>query len=180
MTLLSLRFDGVGGFRLNGSRRSVLHATVGGVRVAHNALSAMAGDWSWLVGEDGAATSVRVNYHPNELIVGDRRFAYATVGEDTVIFDHGDALVVAPARAASAAAGLASDGSLRAPMPGKIVATPARAGDAVTKGQPVIVLEAMKMEHALVAPFDGVVAEIAFTVGDQVAADAVLAKVEAA
>ena len=73
--------------------------------------------------------------------------------------------------------GPASDGALRAPMPGKIVATPARAGDAVTKGQPVIVLEAMKMEHALTAPFDGVVGEIGFAVGDQVSADAVLARV---
>jgi acetyl/propionyl-CoA carboxylase alpha subunit len=79
-------------------------------------------------------------------------------------------------RAGTAAA---SDGSLRAPMPGKIVATPAKAGDVVVKGQPVIVLEAMKMEHALNAPFDGVVGEVAFTVGDQVAADAVLAVVEA-
>ncbi len=75
--------------------------------------------------------------------------------------------------------GTASDGSLRAPMPGKIVATPAKAGDVVAKGQPVIVLEAMKMEHALNAPFDGVVGELAFAVGDQVAADAVLAVVEA-
>ncbi len=73
----------------------------------------------------------------------------------------------------------ASDGSLRAPMPGKIVATPAKAGDTVTKGQPVVVLEAMKMEHALVAPFDGVVGEVGVSVGDQVAADAVLAVVEA-
>jgi len=70
-----------------------------------------------------------------------------------------------------------SDGGLRAPMPGKIVATPVRAGDVVTKGQPVIVLEAMKMEHALTAPFDGVVAEVNAAVGDQVGADAVLALV---
>ena len=64
-------------------------------------------------------------------------------------------------------------------MPGKIVATPAKAGDTVTKGQPIVVLEAMKMEHALIAPFDGVVGEIGVAVGDQVTADAVLAKVEA-
>ena len=75
--------------------------------------------------------------------------------------------------------GPASDGSLRAPMPGKIVATPAKPGDTVTKGQPVVVLEAMKMEHALIAPFDGVVGEIGVSVGDQVAADAVLATVMA-
>ena len=73
--------------------------------------------------------------------------------------------------------GPASDGSLRAPMPGKIVATPAKPGDAVTKGQPVVVLEAMKMEHALVAPFDGVVGEIGVAVGDQVIDGAILAHV---
>jgi acetyl/propionyl-CoA carboxylase alpha subunit len=71
----------------------------------------------------------------------------------------------------------ASDGALRAPMPGKIVSVPVKAGDAVTKGQPVVALEAMKMEHALTAPFDGVVESINVTPGDQVAADAVLAVV---
>ena len=49
----------------------------------------------------------------------------------------------------------------------------------MTKGQPIVVLEAMKMEHALTAPFDGVVSEIGAAVGDQVAADTVLAIVEA-
>jgi 3-methylcrotonyl-CoA carboxylase alpha subunit len=73
----------------------------------------------------------------------------------------------------------AHDGSLRAPMPGKIVATPVKPGDTVTKGQPVVVLEAMKMEHAIVSPFDGVVGDIGVAVGDQVPADAVLAVVTA-
>ena len=62
-------------------------------------------------------------------------------------------------------------------MPGKIVAVPARAGDVVAKGQPIVVLEAMKMEHALVAPFDGVVETIGAAVGDQVVDGAVLAAV---
>ena len=98
-----------------------------------------------------------------------------------VAFENGSAFdVSAFARGGSGAGGPASDGALRAPMPGKIVATPARPGDTVTKGQPVVVLEAMKMEHALVAPFDGVVGEIGVAVGDQVAADAVLAVVTAA
>uniref|UniRef100_UPI0028A8871E acetyl-CoA carboxylase biotin carboxyl carrier protein subunit n=1 Tax=Brevundimonas sp. TaxID=1871086 RepID=UPI0028A8871E len=73
----------------------------------------------------------------------------------------------------------ALDGGLRAPMPGKIVAAPAKAGDKVAKGQPVVVLEAMKMEHALTAPFDGVVAEFNVAVGDQVTDGAVLAVVKA-
>jgi acetyl/propionyl-CoA carboxylase alpha subunit len=97
-----------------------------------------------------------------------------------IAFENGSAFdVSAFARGGSGSAGPASDGALRAPMPGKIVATPARPGDTVTKGQPVVVLEAMKMEHALVAPFDGVVGEIGVTVGDQVAADTVLATVTA-
>jgi len=77
-----------------------------------------------------------------------------------------------------AGAAPASDGSLRAPMPGKIVATPASPGDVVTKGQPLVVLEAMKMEHALVAPFDGVVETIGAAVGEQVVDGAVLATVK--
>ncbi|QTN20762.1 ATP-grasp domain-containing protein [Brevundimonas sp. AJA228-03] len=97
----------------------------------------------------------------------------------TVYFEDGWPFEVSSFAKLGAAGGTASDGSLRAPMPGKIVATPAKAGDVVTKGQPVIVLEAMKMEHALNAPFDGVVGEVAFAVGDQVGADAVLAVVEA-
>ena len=96
-----------------------------------------------------------------------------------VAFENGSAFEVRAFARAGAGGGSASDGSLRAPMPGKIVATPVKAGDAVTKGQPVVVLEAMKMEHALVAPFDGVVGAVGFAVGDQVGADAVLATVEA-
>ena len=78
------------------------------------------------------------------------------------------------------AAGPASDGSLRAPMPGKIVAAPAAAGDTVAKGAPIVVLEAMKMEHALVAPFDGVVESVSVAVGEQVGEGVVLAVVKAA
>ena len=96
-----------------------------------------------------------------------------------VVFYQGEAYQVSRhAPRGATAAGTASDGSLRAPMPGKIVATPAKAGDTVTKGQPVIVLEAMKMEHALVAPFDGVVGAVNAAVGDQVGADTVLAVIE--
>jgi 3-methylcrotonyl-CoA carboxylase alpha subunit len=52
------------------------------------------------------------------------------------------------------------------------------AGDVVTKGQRLLTLEAMKMEHGLVAPFDGVVAELSAVAGAQVQVDAVLAKIE--
>ncbi|SDA64528.1 acetyl/propionyl/methylcrotonyl-CoA carboxylase subunit alpha [Mesorhizobium qingshengii] len=52
-------------------------------------------------------------------------------------------------------------GSLRAPMPGLVKLVRAARGDAVTKGQPLLILEAMKMEHTIAAPHDGVIAEIA-------------------
>ena len=101
------------------------------------------------------------------------------VGEP-VLFDDGQTWTFGPVtHEGGSATGTASDGSLRAPMPGKIVATPAKPGDAVTKGQPVVVLEAMKMEHALVAPFDGVVETVGAAVGDQVADGTVLAVVRA-
>ena len=108
------------------------------------------------------------------------RDEYLPLDNQTVVmFEGGNVYEMSsrtPMRAGGAAA---SDGALRAPMPGKIVATPAKPGDTVTKGQPVVVLEAMKMEHALAAPFDGVVGEIGVSVGDQVAADTVLAVVRA-
>jgi len=71
-----------------------------------------------------------------------------------------------------AAAALA--GSLQAPMPATVIAVSAAAGDAVAAGQPLIVLEAMKMQHAVLAPGAGVVAEVRVKEGDQVGAGQVL------
>jgi 3-methylcrotonyl-CoA carboxylase alpha subunit len=73
----------------------------------------------------------------------------------------------------------AADGAIVAPMPGKVTAVEVAAGEAVVKGQRLLTLEAMKMEHALTAPFDGVVAELGATAGAQVQVDAVLARIEA-
>ena len=63
---------------------------------------------------------------------------------------------------------------LLAPMPGMVIKYVKQVGDAVTKGEPVVVLEAMKMENALVAPCDGVIKSIGFKSGDTVAKGAVL------
>ncbi|HUA30647.1 MAG TPA: biotin carboxylase N-terminal domain-containing protein [Streptosporangiaceae bacterium] len=68
-------------------------------------------------------------------------------------------------------------GSLVAPMPGSVVRIEASAGQRVSAGQPVLVLEAMKMEHLIVAPGDGLLAEVLVARGDQVAAGDVLATV---
>jgi 3-methylcrotonyl-CoA carboxylase alpha subunit len=71
----------------------------------------------------------------------------------------------------------AADGAIIAPMPGKVIAVDVSEGQAVTAGQRLMVLEAMKMEHALAAPFDGVVEGLAVSAGSQVQVEAVLAKV---
>ena len=60
-------------------------------------------------------------------------------------------------------------------MPGKILGIKAKAGDAVKKGQAVIILEAMKMENEIVAPQDGTIASINVNEGASVEAGAVLA-----
>jgi 3-methylcrotonyl-CoA carboxylase alpha subunit len=74
----------------------------------------------------------------------------------------------------------AHDGDIVAPMPGKVIAVDVAQGDRVTAGQRLMVLEAMKMEHALTAPFDGTVTSLAVSAGDQVQVEALLAVVEAA
>lgn len=70
-------------------------------------------------------------------------------------------------------------GSLVAPMPGNVIRLGAAIGDTVTAGQPLIWLEAMKMEHTITAPVDGVLAELDVKTGQQVEVGAVLARVEA-
>ncbi|WP_010408617.1 acetyl/propionyl/methylcrotonyl-CoA carboxylase subunit alpha [Citromicrobium sp. JLT1363] len=74
----------------------------------------------------------------------------------------------------------ASDGAILAPMPGKVIAVDVAEGDSVTAGQRLMVLEAMKMEHALTAPFDGTVTDLAASEGGQVQVEAVLCVVEPA
>ena len=71
------------------------------------------------------------------------------------------------------------EGAVRAPLPGKIIDLRVKAGDKVSKGQPLLVLEAMKMEHTLAAPADGTVKTVRYAVGEQVAEGAELVEFEA-
>jgi 3-methylcrotonyl-CoA carboxylase alpha subunit len=69
---------------------------------------------------------------------------------------------------AHAGEGEADEGRLTAPMPGKIIALLVSAGERVAKGAPLLIMEAMKMEHTINAPGDGTVSELLYAVGDQV------------
>jgi len=83
-----------------------------------------------------------------------------------------------PWRVDGSHAGVASTGAILAPMPGKVIAVEVEKGDSVLAGQKLLTLEAMKMEHTLTAPFDGVVAQLNAEAGAQVQVEALLALIE--
>ena len=85
-------------------------------------------------------------------------------------------LTLAPTHSEAEAGG---DAVVKAPMAGRVVAVRAKAGDAVVKGTPLLVLEAMKMEHALVARGPGTIAAVLVDAGAQVALGQLLARIDA-
>ena len=104
--------------------------------------------------------------------------ATATIDGQRVLFRRGEAWSFgAPDSARVIGTAAVSDGALQSPMPGRIVSVSVHQGQVVTKGQTLISLEAMKMEHALIAPFDGTVDELSVSVGDQVAENMTLVRI---
>ncbi|MBW8777666.1 MAG: acetyl/propionyl/methylcrotonyl-CoA carboxylase subunit alpha [Burkholderiales bacterium] len=100
-----------------------------------------------------------------------RRIALSVyqLGEQVSVFaGAGSAQVTVVDTLSHAGEGHAEAGRLTAPMPGKVIAYLVKRGDAIKTGQPLAVLEAMKMEHTIAAPRDGTVAELLFAPGDQV------------
>ena len=98
--------------------------------------------------------------------------------ERVVVFHEGQAFEFERSARGSVGGYGGADGAIAAPMPGKVTAVEVSKGDKVAKGQRLLTLEAMKMEHGLVAPFDGVVAELGAKAGAQVVEGAVLARIE--
>ena len=105
-----------------------------------------------------------------------RAAAREIYGEIYVDSALGPALFTVVARFADPSEQVAA-GSLLAPMPGSVVRIAVEAGQTVQAGQPILWLEAMKMQHQISAPADGVVAEINVQAGQQVDVGAVLAVV---
>jgi 3-methylcrotonyl-CoA carboxylase alpha subunit len=118
-----------------------------------------------------------------DVALGGHRHALTVyaVGEQVAVFGAAGSALIGEydliAHAGDAAAGA---GRLAAPMPGKVLSIAVKAGDRVQRGQALAVMEAMKMEHTIHAPGDGVVAELLYGVGDQVAEGAELLRLEAA
>ncbi|WP_457352561.1 ATP-binding protein [Roseateles sp. P5_D6] len=118
----------------------------------------------------------------HELFLGADRLRVKTYaqGERVAVFAaNGSAVLTEVDLIAHAGDSPSEGGRLTAPMPGKLIAFLAQAGDTVTKGQPLAVMEAMKMEHTISSPRDGRVAELLFAVGDQVGDGAELLKLDA-
>jgi 3-methylcrotonyl-CoA carboxylase alpha subunit len=118
----------------------------------------------------------------HELFLGGNRIPVKTYAQHervAVFAANGSAVLTEVDLIAHAGDGATEGGRLTAPMPGKLVAFLAKAGDTVAKGQPLAVMEAMKMEHTISSPRDGKVAELLFAVGDQVGDGAELLKLEA-
>ena len=132
--------------------------------------------------DDPAVTVDSVNTH--EVVLAESGVATAFV-----ISRHGDQVYVDSARGSVALTAVprfpepgsvVEKGSLLAPMPGAVIRLGAALGDAVAAGQPLVWLEAMKMEHTITAPVDGILTQLEVTVGQQVEVGAVLARVETA
>ncbi|WP_334185521.1 acetyl/propionyl/methylcrotonyl-CoA carboxylase subunit alpha [Novosphingobium sp.] len=96
----------------------------------------------------------------------------------TVVTERGAVWQLTPWRAEGSTGGGPGDGNILSPMPGRVIAVDVATGDFVTKGQKLLTLEAMKMEHSLTAPLDGRVAELNATLGAQVQVEALLVRIE--
>lgn len=181
-------WSALGNWRLNGDYRRKLdwqlpeRDTALAVRYEHGAR----GGASLAIGEDKAlAFSWASGATPLDLVVtiGGERGAGRVVadGDNFHVFVDGTAeSFVWENPLAHAGDAEHGGGRLTAPMPGKVIAVLVEAGQKVEAGAPLIVMEAMKMEHTIGAPSAGVVAEVLYAVGDQVADGAQLITLETA
>jgi len=110
------------------------------------------------------------------------RYVYAADGGTTWLGRGGHAWALTAERAAPLRAGGAgvTDATVRSPMPGTVLAVHVTEGGQVTAGQPLLIVEAMKMEHVVTALADGVVTELTARVGQQVRLDEALAVIGSA
>jgi len=155
-------WDAQDGFRLAGEARENLdfasEAGIGSVLVVHH----RGGEMAMTVNGTSAVASPR----SEAVILDDGEIAVMEQGETFLLrlrdpFEHADAAASATDR-------------VTAPMPGKIIRVTTESGATVKRGEPLVILEAMKMEHTLTAPADGKIESVDVALGDQVQEGAVL------
>ena len=161
------------GWRLHGVSQRRFDIEIGGTHHAVTLERAHGGALTLVVGASRwpfAATPRGADGH--DVTVDGRRWALQVYahGEQVAVFaPEGSAVATEVDLIAHAGDGAAEGGRLTAPMPGKVIAFLAKVGDVVKLGQPLAVMEAMKMEHTIAAPRDGTVEEVLYAPGDQVA-----------
>jgi len=140
--------------------------------------------WGALTGFRGNAasdTQVAVEIHGKiHLTQPAEGGAVREIGGEQVLFLAGDAWAFGAPVPRSSGEDEAGDGAVLAPMPGAVIQVAAAKGGSVKRGDRLLVLEAMKMEYVLVAPFDGKVMELTVSAGSQVQEGALLARIEKA
>jgi 3-methylcrotonyl-CoA carboxylase alpha subunit len=149
-------WHGTGGWRLNGAARHHFRYLDGDRGRVVSVVSTAQG---LEFGIDGTAFTLAAGDN-GTVAFGDGEVTVFTGGGAYRLVDH-DPLVLADSQ-------IVSDGRLTAPMPGRVVAVMVEAGDTVTRGTALMVIEAMKMEHTIAAPADGHVERFAYGPGDQV------------
>lgn len=139
---------------------------------------------SFLLHLDGISTAARGDLAKNGVLraeLGGRRLSTTVIaaGEKRHVFlDGRDYLLAAVDPLYQPGEGSGADGGLTAPMPGKIIALLAVPGSAVAKGAPLLILEAMKMEHTIAAPAAGILKGFRYAVGEQVPEGSELVELE--
>ena len=170
---------GRSGFRLNAEPVLAVRLETGGETFGVSLKKTGAADWCVSVdGKDTVFNDMELHGTPHDgsldFRIGDEwgTALYSCPASDpgTIRVSFRGELIVVTSCHPDALADAAEAGDVvKAPMPGKVLAVNVKAGDTVAKGQALVVLEAMKMEHALTAPRDGVIAEVSVTAGGQVA-----------
>ena len=161
------------GWRLHGGARRRFELELYGGRLSAAVERQHGGETVLSIGEQRWPLQSRPLGGPqHDVLLADERrtlSVYAHAERYAVFAPSGSALVAEYDPIAHAGDHAGEGGRLTAPMPGKLVAFLARQGEAVKRGQPLAVMEAMKMEHTMTAPRDGVVEELLYAVGDQIA-----------
>ncbi|MDE2434399.1 MAG: acetyl/propionyl/methylcrotonyl-CoA carboxylase subunit alpha [Burkholderiales bacterium] len=173
------------GWRVHGIARRHLQLDIEGQRTSAVLSYGAAGQFDLQVGQTEAAQPLRVHRLSADrfdINLGQQRRTVSVYrdGEQFHVFapqGQVQARLIDPL--AHAGDDHSGSGKLTALMPGRVVALLVQAGQAVKAGQPVAVTEAMKMEHTLNAPADGIVSEVLCAVGDQVPEGAELLRIEA-